>query len=89
VLVDNLPRESATVRAMFGEDARWGDPEYLLAQAVDYLQALTIQMSGKKSNRFRPLPRPGQKAREKFGGKRAYTVEELRRLRARRAEEGA
>jgi hypothetical protein len=73
---------------MFGDQARWDESEYLLAIIADALQVANIQRTGKK-HRFRPLPRPGQNRRETYGGKRSYTVEELRRLRARRAEEGA
>ncbi len=32
-----LPREAATVQAILGDEARWGDTEYLLALVADTL----------------------------------------------------
>jgi hypothetical protein len=37
VLIEHLPRDSALVRALHGEDAEWGLPEHLLAATVDQL----------------------------------------------------
>jgi hypothetical protein len=70
---------------MFGEQARWGDLEHLMATAVDVLQVANIQRTGKK-HRFHPVERPGAKDRKRYGN-RSYTVEQLRRRRERRARE--
>jgi hypothetical protein len=59
VLVDNLPRESATARAVHGEQLQWGHTEHLLADVVDLLRILVWQMGG-KGQRPDPIPRPGQ-----------------------------
>ena len=77
------------MRAMFGEKARWGDSEYLLAQAVDYLQAAILQQSGKGGRgKFKPVPRPGSQKRESYGN-RSMSIEQLRRRRAQRAAKRA
>jgi hypothetical protein len=60
VLVDELPRDSATARSMFGEAAEWGHAEHLLAAAVDVLQQANWQRAGNRSApRPKPLRRPG------------------------------
>jgi hypothetical protein len=61
-LVSNLPRDAAVHRATYGERARWGDTEHLLADVVDLLQLLwwaQTKDGSKNRNRPKPLPRPG------------------------------
>lgn len=80
-LVSHLPRESATVRAQVGEQARWGETEHLLAVVIDVLQAQAWQFasahSKKKPKRPKPYPRPGvaDPSRRKFGTKRMSLAE--------------
>lgn len=63
VLLDHLPRESATVRAVVGERARWGESEHLLADVVDLMHAQLWQFasahSKKRPKRPKPIRRPG------------------------------
>lgn len=68
VLIRQLPREAATVQAVAGADARWGDVEHLLAGIFDVLNVHNWQYAaahapkGKKPKRPKPLPRPGTKS---------------------------
>jgi len=76
-LVTHLPRESATVRAQVGEQARWGESEHLLAVVIDLLQGQLWQFAAahskkKKPKKPKPYPRPGvaDPSRRRFGTKR-------------------
>lgn len=61
MLLDYLPRESATVREVRGEAVAWGPTEHLLATTVDLLAGANWQRGGdKKAPRPKPLPRPGE-----------------------------
>lgn len=82
VLVAALPRDSQTSRALYGEAVAWGVTEHLLATVVDLLQGANWQRSGSKSNRPKPIPRPGQ---ENTDGTRIGTpipLDEMKRLAA-------
>jgi hypothetical protein len=66
VLIQHLPRESALVRALHGEEAEWGLTEQLLAATVDELAAgnwlFTSAHTAEDADppeRPRRLPRPG------------------------------
>lgn len=62
-LVAQLPRESAYVRAVAGEPARWGDVEHLLAGIHDVLAVVNRNIAQGSSRTPLPvpkkLPRPG------------------------------
>lgn len=72
----NLPRDSATVRAVEGERARWGETEHLLAAVIDALHVQAWQFatanSKRKPKRPKPYPRPGviDPNRRRFGSRR-------------------
>jgi hypothetical protein len=66
-LVRGLPPDSATVRAILGEDALWGLPEHLLARILDTLAGANWQRAGAKGPRPRPVPRPGTEQRQRYG----------------------
>lgn len=62
VLVERLPADSATARAMHGEAADWSLTDHLLASVVDALHVANWQRTedgAKGRRRPRPLPRPG------------------------------
>lgn len=60
IVIEQADRSSAIGRAALGEHAEWGAAEYLLAAAVDALNAANWQRSGKASSpRPKPVPRPG------------------------------
>lgn len=45
---------------MHGEDMRWGLSEHLIAVAIDVLNMANWQRGGgRRSNRPKPIPRPG------------------------------
>jgi len=69
VLIEYLPRESATARAVHGPELQWGDTEHLLAQIADALHAANWQRGHGKGPRPRPLPRPGKEEpdRKRYG----------------------
>jgi len=59
-----LPRESATVQEIRGEDARWGDSEYLMAMigdSVAHLGWMFARVNAKNAPKRPPQPirRPG------------------------------
>jgi hypothetical protein len=69
-LIRRLPRESATVHAMHGEDAQWGLLEQLQAATVDALHAANWQRAGRATSpRPKQIPRPGVRdpGRKKLG----------------------
>ena len=60
VIVRQQPRESALARAMDPEDSAWGLSEQLLAAIADASHVRVWQAgSGKRSDRPKPIPRPG------------------------------
>lgn len=77
-LVDNLPRDAATCRAVYGEVAEWGPSERILADVFDVLAQANWQRGGNK-NAPRPkgYPRPRSKQDIEALGRR------LRRLKAK------
>jgi hypothetical protein len=69
VLLRYLPRESAYAQAVFGDRARWGPTEHLLASLIDvsqvgnYLAEITAsnrQLKGNAPTAPKPIPRPGE-----------------------------
>ena len=63
VLIEHLPRESATVRSVRGEAAEWMPGDYILALIADLVAAGNWQRSqNPRLPRPKPIPRPGQKA---------------------------
>lgn len=69
VIVNNLPRTSALVRAVAGEDAQWGLLEHLTAVVADAVEVGNWQRQGKAhAPKPKPIPRPGAKSEaKKFG----------------------
>lgn len=62
VVVGNLPQDSATTRAVLGEDYHWNHVAQLLASAVDELRLSNwyqTEDAQKRRNRPQPIPRPG------------------------------
>lgn len=81
MLVAHLPRESATVRALTGEQALWGDAEHLLAYIADSLAAANWQRGGGKGPRPRLCPRPGVRSEDEpkvYGKGGGMTLDEAR-----------
>lgn len=66
VIVRQQPRHSALLRSMEPDTAAWGLSEQLLAAIADAEHtALWQRGSGKKSERPKPIPRPGVESGEK------------------------
>ncbi len=86
VLIQHLPRESATLQQMFGgEYVAWGSTEHLLALAVDVLQGANWQRSGGKGQRPKPLPRPKSKVEvEEHNRRHTEHQQRLQTLRERK-----
>lgn len=85
VLVQQLPADSATVRARIGPSAAWTTSEHLLALIADRLGIANWQRQGKRtSKRPQPLPRPGQdNGRHRIGARsRPRSMREVDRLMA-------
>ncbi|REE95161.1 hypothetical protein [Thermomonospora umbrina] len=66
VLIQHLPRDSAFVRAVHGEDAEWGLNEHLMAAVVDHLAignwlftSAHLPEDESPPEQPRPVPRPG------------------------------
>lgn len=83
-LVLNLPRESATVRAVAPETV-WGPQEHLLAEVADTLRWIAWSKSSdgaKNRNKPKPIPRPGQadKSAGRFKDAAVLPVDEVKRL---------
>jgi hypothetical protein len=82
-LIRHLPRDSAFVRAMLDERARWGEAEHLLAAVVDAIQAgnwlLASAHSKHRVQRPKRILRPGERDLDHIGRGRGFTVAELRR----------
>ncbi|HLS46084.1 MAG TPA: hypothetical protein VK045_11675 [Ornithinicoccus sp.] len=78
VIVNNLPRTSALVRAVAGEDAQWGLLEQLVARAADSLEVANWQRQGKAhAPRPKPIPRPGAKSETKTFGKDPIPIKDF------------
>jgi hypothetical protein len=86
VLIEHLPRDSATLQKLLGHEyVSWGPTEHLLAVVVDVLQGANWQRSGGKGSKPKPLPRPKSKVQvEEHNRKHADQQERLRALRERR-----
>ena len=77
VIVKHLPRSSALVRVIEGDDHPWGLAEQLLAAAVDALSAANWQRGeGKRKDKPKPIPRPGVGG-DKTYGKEALPLDEM------------
>ncbi|AHH97225.1 hypothetical protein [Kutzneria albida] len=66
MLIRHLPKESALVRELYGDQAEWGLGEHLLATAVDQLAignwlfvSANSAEDADRPPRPDPLPRPG------------------------------
>lgn len=92
VLLNGLPRESATAREVAGPDLDWGLTEQLLAFIGDGIQISNWQRSGGKGKRPKPTPRPGIRDGRKTVGRVTRTPAEqrayLERLKPREAKDG-
>lgn len=84
VLIQYLPRESATKQEAIGDEARWGDEEHLLATIIDAIAQLSWMFAAANSKRAperpRPLRRPGMPDGSRIGGKRSYTRAQVDRI---------
>lgn len=78
VLVRHLPYESSTVRAIAGAKAEWLVSDYMLAAIIDLLAGANWQRTGRKANKPKPVPRPGEHEakRQQLGGG-GMSIEEL------------
>lgn len=63
-----LPDTSALAKSVIGAKAQWTTLEYLVAAAVDALNAGNWQRGGGKGKRPKPVPRPGDRQARKIGG---------------------
>lgn len=72
------PRESAVFRLTGPEKYRWTETDYLLAVAVDLLQAMVWQRSKPGTARPKPIKRPGQIDPDRRFGSAAMTLDEAR-----------
>lgn len=85
VFVRNLPKESATVRAVMGENHQWDLTNQLLAAIFDKLNTANWQRgSGKEHERPEPLPRPGVEPTGKAIGGEAVSMEVMAERLAKR-----
>jgi hypothetical protein len=93
ILVERLPQDSATTRAIQGEDAAWSLADHLMAAAVDALNIANWQRSedgSKGRNRPRPIPRPGvHDGTTRYGRGNGMTREELDKRLGRDKREAA
>jgi len=70
VLIQQLPRDSALNRDLYGEAADWSVTDHLLAAAVDHLAAANWMFATVNSDENdqpeppAPVPRPGDGSRE-------------------------
>jgi hypothetical protein len=75
--VRHLPRGSALVRELEGEDSPWGLLEQLMAAAVDELRGANWQRGpAKPKDRPKPIPRPGVEKPKQYG-KDAIPIDEM------------
>ena len=66
VIVRQQPRDSALIRAQDPDTAHWGMTEHLLAIVADAARLGVWQRGGgKKSDRPKPIPRPGSETEQK------------------------
>lgn len=84
MLLQHLPRESAYVQAVAGDEVRWGATEYLLAALIDAIQVGNYQRARAhfkgKPNPPKPILRPGDRSPDRLGGRQVYTRDEMRRM---------
>jgi hypothetical protein len=87
VVIANLPRDSAFVRSVLGEQADWSLTDHLLAAIFDTLASANWQRGGGKGRRPKPLPRPGMQdaSTKRFGT--VVTIEEARKRWPRKSKE--
>lgn len=86
MLLEQLPRDSATMRALGGPDSEWTLEAHLQAAIVDALNVANWQRAARKHSRPpTPIPRPGvHDPNTRKIGTTALPVDELRaRLKAR------
>lgn len=68
------------VFAMYGDTARWGPTEHLLADTVDILRAGNWQRGGGKGRRPKPRHRPGPKPGIRKFGTGRYSIEHMQKI---------
>jgi hypothetical protein len=85
VIVTYLPRDSALVREIHGEEAlAWDITNQLLGVIADRLGIANWQRAGgKRKDAPKPIPRPGIEQPKKYGGQ-AVSMEEMAQRLARR-----
>ncbi len=80
MLIENLPDDSATGRALSGATgAEWTTTDHLLAGIYDTLRVANWQRGGGKGRRPKPIPRPGDNEPQVITGG-SYSVDELRAI---------
>lgn len=80
-LIRQLGPASRFVRAAGGEKTQWSTSEYLLAMIADSINLGNWQRTGKRQNKPKPVPRPGEAPKGNvIGGKanRTRSQEEIR-----------
>lgn len=80
-------RLAALTDGMYGDGARWGPTEHLLATTVDTLRGANWQRSGGKGKRPKPIERPGRHGGRKWGTGR-YSIEHMQRILDKANREG-
>lgn len=78
MLLERLPRDSATARSMGGEAAEWGLQEHLLAVVFDALQVANWQRAQRKNRPPKPTPRPGVAHGQRTGRAGGRSQDEIR-----------
>lgn len=95
MLIEHLPRESATKQALLGERGRWGEVEHLLATIID---RQTTQLTSfakahsKKGARVpapKPIQRPGMIDPDRPLGTASMSIEEAQAWKRERRKEVA
>lgn len=91
MIIAHLPRDSATIREILGEQASWETGDFLLASVIDLLAGANWQRGGGKGARPDPVRRPKsaqqvKEAQERHAAHKAR-IEAKRAARKRRKEE--
>ena len=66
--------------AMYGDTARWGPTEHLLASAVDTLRSANWQRGQGKGKRPKPVTRPGRRPGHRRIGTGRYSIEHMQKI---------
>lgn len=80
--INYLPSDSATGRALHGDEAiEWGLTEHLLAGTIDLLAWANYQRAGGQGSKPRPIKRPGVTDNDRrHGGATGLSTDEAKRI---------